>query len=83
MNGCHTKWIQTHKNAIIIAVALGAIVSYMIPVDSLMNAVADKPSGSRGHSGDAPGHTGNPPPGHGGPNPGHTYDPTSHSSGIR
>jgi hypothetical protein len=78
MDNSYIKWIRVHKNAIIIAVALGAIVSYVLPVDTLINAVAVKPSGDHGHSGDAPGHTGNPPPGHGGPIPGHQYDPSAH-----
>jgi hypothetical protein len=69
MDNSYINWIRVHKNAIIIAVALGAIVSYVLPV---------KPSGDHGHSGDAPGHTGNPPPGHGGPIPGHQYDPSAH-----
>ena len=82
----HVNWIKAHRNTIIIAVSLGAIVSYLIPVDTLMNAVADKPAGPPGHSGQAPGHTGNPPPGHGGPIPGHSgpgYDPTASSSKIK
>jgi hypothetical protein len=78
MDNNYIKWISAHRNAIIIAVALGAIVSYVLPVDTLINAVAVKPSGDHGHSGDAPGHTGNPPPGHGGPIPGHQYDPSAH-----
>ena len=80
MDNSFIKWIRVHRNAVIIAVALGAIVSYMLPVDTLINAVAVKPTGPRGHSGEAPGHTGGPNPGHGGTPPGHQYDPTAHGA---
>ena len=78
MDNSYIKWIRVHKNALIIAVALGAIVSYVLPVDTLMNAVAVKPSGDHGHSGDSPGHTGGSNHGHGGTPPGHQYDPSAH-----